>query len=376
MARLTPVFLLLWVNLTAFAQETLYVGTYSVRGSEGVYVYSFDRDNNSFELVQTVSTPESPSFLAISPDENYLYSTNRGGTEGYPDWGSVSSFSIDEKTSRLSLLNEVSSYGVSPCHVAVDDEQNWLYISHYGGGSLSVFPVEANGKIGNLADSVQHTGSSVNPKRQEAPHVHSIQAVPQSDYFLTADLGLDEVKVYQMNGSDATEAFAITTEPGSGPRHFTQSADNRFIYIAEELTSTVSVHTLDPKGKKTGQTQRVSTLPDSFADNNTVAVSTVADIHLSPDGKFLYVSNRGHNSLAIYEVDERDGTLTPKGHQSTQGETPRNFAMDPQGEFVLVANQNTDNIAFFERDQQTGQLTPTDTELSVPSPVCLILKSN
>ena len=170
MNRFIFVFLLLWTNFAAFAQETLYVGTYSVRGSEGIYVYSFDRDNNSFELVQTASTPESPSFLAISSNNSYLYSTNRGGTKDYPDWGSVSSFSIDEKTSKLSPLNEVSSYGVSPCHVAVDDEQNWLYISHYGGGSLSVFPIENDGHVGNLADSVQHTGSSVNPNRQEAPH--------------------------------------------------------------------------------------------------------------------------------------------------------------------------------------------------------------
>ena len=371
MNRFIFVFLLLWINFTAFAQETLYVGTYSVRGSEGIYVYSFDRDNNSFELVQTASTPESPSFLAISSNNSYLYSTNRGGTKDYPDWGSVSSFSIDEKTSKLSPLNEVSSYGVSPCHVAVDDEQNWLYISHFGGGSLSVFPIENDGHVGNLADSVQHTGSSVNPNRQEAPHVHSIQAVPQTDYFLTADLGLDEVKVYRMDDSEAVEEFAITTEPGSGPRHFTKSADNRFLYVAEELTSTVSVHTLELEQNRVNQTQRVSTLPDSFADNNTVA-----DIHLSPDGKFLYVSNRGHNSLVIFEVNEKDGTLTPKGHQSTKGETPRNFAIDPQGEFVLVANQNTDNIVFFERNQQTGQLTPTGTELSVPSPVCLILQSN
>lgn len=364
-------FLLFLISVVTLAQENLYVGTYSVRGSEGIYVYSFDREQKSFELVQTASTPESPSFIALSPDGQYLYSTNRGGLESHPDWGSVSSFSVDENSGELTHLNDVSSYGVSPCHVAVDDQENWLYISHYGGGSLSVFPIEAGGKVGELADSVQHTGSSANPNRQEAPHVHSIQAVPQSDYFLTADLGLDQVKVYQMKRSEAVEEFAIASEPGSGPRHFTQSADNRFLYVAEELTSTVSVHTLDVEKGKTKQIQRMSTLPDDYSEN-----STVADIHLGPDGKFLYVSNRGHNSLAIFAVNDKDGTLTPKGHQSTGGETPRNFTIDPQGEFVLVANQNTDNIVFFERDQQTGQLTLTGTELSVPSPVCLILKSN
>jgi 6-phosphogluconolactonase len=360
--------LLFWITMTCLAQETLYVGTYSVRGSEGIYVYSFDREQQSFELIQTATTPESPSFIALSPDGQNLYSTNRGGVDSHPDWGSVSSFSVNKRSGELTHINDVSSYGVSPCHVAVDDQENWLYISHYGGGSLSVFPILARGKVGELADSVQHTGSSVNPNRQEAPHVHSIQAVPESDYFLTADLGLDQVKVYQMNDSKAVEEFVIASEPGSGPRHFTQSADNRFLYVAEELTSTVSVHTLDVKKAVSKQIQRVSTLPDSFTEN-----STVADIHLSPDGKFLYVSNRGHNSLAIFAVNENDGTLTPKGHQSTQGEIPRNFTIDPQGEFVLVANQNTDNIVFFDRDPQTGQLTATGTELSVPSPVCLIL---
>jgi len=363
--------LLCWISVSTSAQETLYVGTYSVRGSEGVYVYNFDRQQQSFELIQTASTPESPSFIALSPDGQYLYSTNRGGLESHPDWGSVSSFSVDKSSGELTHLNDISSYGISPCHVAVDDEQDWLYVSHYGGGSLSVFPIEAGGEVGELTDSVQHSGSSVNPNRQEAPHVHSIQAVPESNYFLTADLGLDQVKVYQMNQSEAVEEFVIASEPGSGPRHFTQSADNRFLYIAEELTSTVSVHILNIEKGKTKQIQRISTLPDDYSEN-----STVADIHLSPDGKFLYISNRGHNSLAIFAVNEKDGTLTSKGYQSTQGEIPRNFTIDPQGEFVLVANQNTDNIVYFDRDPQTGQLTATGTELSVPSPVCLILTSN
>ena len=380
MNRLNLLFLLLGINFTTFAQETLYIGTYSVRGSEGIYVYSFNRENQSFSLKQTVITPESPSFLTISPDGNHLYSANRGGTKKHPDWGSVSSFSIDKKSNELSPLNEISSYGISPCHVQVDDEQDWLYVSHYGGGSLSVFPIE-EGTIGMLADSIQHTGSSVNPNRQEAPHVHSIQSIPQSNYFITADLGLDYLKIYEMKDKNALLAPVayMTTEAGAGPRHFSQLENSPYVYVAEELTSTVSVHYLSISERKTHQIQRISTLPESFSENNSVAVSTVAastvaDIHISPDGKFLYVSNRGHNSLAIFEIDSSTGKLTSRGHQSTLGEIPRNFAIDPQGEFILVANQNTDNVVFFKRDKKSGQLSPTETELSVPSPVCLIIK--
>lgn len=356
--------------VSSLAQEVLYVGTYSVRGSEGIYAYTFDREQQTFELLQTSTTLESPSFLAFSPDGQHLYSTNRGGVGSQPDAGSVSAFAIAPASGKLTALNEVSSYGISPCHVEVDDEGNWLYVSHYGGGSLSVFPIGAEGEIGELADSVQHTGGSVNEERQSAPHVHSIQPIPQSDYFIVADLGLDQLKIYQMDEGDISAAPIpyIATEPGAGPRHFVQAEGTPYIYVAEEMTSTVSVHTLDMQQEETRQIQRLSTLPDDFSGSNSVA-----DIHISSDGKFLYVSNRGHNSLAIFEVNAEDGTLTPRGHQSSMGEIPRNFMIDPKGEFVLVANQDTDNVVFFQRDTATGQLTPTGMELSVPSPVCLMM---
>ena len=358
------------ITSQAWAQEVLYVGTYSVRGSEGIYAYTYNREQQTFDLLQTTTTAESPSFLALSPDGQYLYSTNRGGVKGSPDTGSVSAFSVESESGELTLINEMSSYGVSPCHVQVDDENDWLYVSHYGGGSLSVFPIGPEGEIKAFADSVQHTGHSVNPNRQDAPHVHSIQAIPQTDYFIVADLGLDQLKIYQMNEGDISAAPVpfIATEKGAGPRHFIQAEGSPYIYVAEELTSTVSVHTLNMKKKNTRQIQRLSTLPEGFSENNTVA-----DIHISPDGKFLYVSNRGHDSLAIFEINAKDGTLTARGHQPTQGKTPRNFMIDPKGEFVLVANQDTDNVVFFQRDAATGQLTSTGTELSIPSPVCLIM---
>lgn len=377
MKRLSVCFLLLSATLKAFAQETLYVGTFSVRGSEGIYSYSFDREQKSFTLLQAIATPESPSYIALSTEGDVLYSANRGGTEQHPDWGSVSSFSINNDTRKLSPLNEISSYGISPCHIAVDDHQDWLYVSHYGGGSLSVFSTEPNGRIDALADSVQHTGSSIHPDRQKTSHVHSIQAIPQSNYFISADLGLDYLKIYEMKGYAAVPAPVsfITTEAGAGPRHFAQMKDTPYIYVAEELTCTVSVHHLDMDQHKTYQIQRLSTLPDSLSVDNPETAFSVADIHISPDGKFLYVSNRGHNSLAIFLIDSDTGTLTTVDHASTLGETPRNFMIDPQGEFVFVANQNSDNITLFQRDSSSGRLTYTGTEIPVPSPVSLVLKS-
>lgn len=348
--------------------EVLYVGTYSVRNSEGVYVYAFDRKNRSFELLETVTGPDSPSFLDISPDHRYLYTANRQGVGADSLSGSVSAYRIDPASGKLELLNEASSHGISPCHVHAD--ANHLYLSHYGGGSISVLSLKEDGSIRALVDTVQHSGRGPNENRQEAAHLHSIQKVPNTDYFLAADLGIDALTFYQITDNDVVQAPipAIKTEGGTGPRHFTYSPDGHFLYVAEELTSSVSVYALDMQNRQSSFLQRLSTLPADFQDQNTVA-----DIHLSPDGRFLYVSNRGHHSLAIYRVDPSNGRLELVGHQSVLGQTPRNFMVDPQGAFVLVANQDTDEIIYFERDMETGLLEATDVRIAVPSPVCLMM---
>lgn len=347
-------------------KEILYVGTYSVRSSEGVYVYAFDREKRSFELIETATGPDSPSFLDISPDGRFLYTANRQGIGTDSLSGSVSAYRIDPASGKLELLNEASSYGISPCHIYSDEDH--LYLSHYGGGSISVLSLKEDGSIRALVDTVQHTGHGPNKTRQEAAHLHSIQKVPNTAYFLAADLGIDALTFYQIKGDEVVPAPipAIKTEAGAGPRHFTFSPDGHFLYVAEELSSSVSVYSLDPANRPTSFLQRLPTLPVDFSDQNTVA-----DIHLSPDGKFLYVSNRGHDSLAIYRVDPSSGTLELVGHQPVMGKTPRNFMIDPQGTFLLVANQDTDDIIFFQRDVKTGLLEATDIRISVPSPVCL-----
>ncbi|MEZ4827908.1 MAG: lactonase family protein [Bacteroidia bacterium] len=349
-------------------REYIYAGTYSVRGSEGVYVLEFQRDSSKLEIVQTAGTPESPSFLEISPDGRFLYTTNRAGLDTITPFGSVSSFTINPDDGKLAPIDVVSAYGIGPCHIQLSADGRWLYISNYSGGTVSVLSVGENGAAGPLADSLKHTGSSVNTSRQNEPHTHSAQPVPQTPYFMVADLGIDKLMIYEMKEGKITPAPVpfVATEPGTGPRHFAFHPGTGKLYVGEELTSSVSVHDLDIANGINQQIQRLSTLPDTFSQRNSVA-----DIHFSPDGKFLYVSNRGHNSLAIFSVDSDTGKLTPAGFQETMGKTPRNFMIDPKGEFVFVAHQDSDNIVGFKRDPASGLLTFAGINVTVPSPVCL-----
>lgn len=347
-------------------QEILYIGTFSQRGSQGVYSYTFDRQNHSFAPFQTTSTPESPSFLALTPDQHYLYTVNREGIEADSPLGSVSAFAIEPQTGKLDSINQVSSMGTAPCHIVMDDAAQWIFVSHYGNAVLSIFPINEDGSIGSVADTVQLKGSSVNADRQQAAHAHAIQLIPGTPYFAAADLGSDKIWFYEWSDGEikAAPLAFIPTPPGSGPRHFRFRGN--LLYVAEELTSTVSVCKLDIAGGTFEDLQHLSTLPEDFE-----GTSYVADIHFSPDGRFAYISNRGHNSLAIFSVDATTGKLSIAGFESTRGDHPRNFMIDPQGDFVLVANMNTDDIWYFERNQETGLLSPTETKIEVPAPVCL-----
>jgi 6-phosphogluconolactonase len=284
------------------------------------------------------------------------------------DRGSVTSFAINSKTGLLTEVNSTSSFGNSPCHINTSPDGNYLFASHYKDGSLTVLSVDKKGKITGLADSVIHRGSSVNKQRQESAHAHSTQFFPETNYIITADLGSDKLWVHKFDQGNLSKPAFMTLEsvPGSGPRHFDFTKEKSLIYVAEELSSTVSVFSIDFKQNSAVQLQRISTVPDTFSQPNALA-----DIHFSPDQKFLYVSNRGHNSVAIFMVEHQSGKLTLAGHYSTMGKTPRNFYIDEKGEFVLVANQDSDDIVFFTRDKETGMIKETEVKLKVPSPVCL-----
>ncbi|MGB3780475.1 MAG: lactonase family protein [Tunicatimonas sp.] len=355
----------------ASAQDMLYAGTYSDRGSQGIYVLEFDRATGKLSERQTVEDKNSPSFLTIHPNGKYLYAVYREGKDADDQHGTVTAFAIDPKDGKLSKLNERSSEGAGPCHVSVDPAGQLVYVSNYGDGNLAVYPVGTDGKLGAATDVVQHSGSSVNPDRQQEPHMHSIIPSESGDIIYASDLGIDKIMLYQPDQSSgklspAAPPFAAST-PGAGPRHFALHPEGQWAFSIEELSSTIAAYKVDKKSGNLTPVDRVTTLPKgASADGNSTA-----DIHVSPDGKFVYASNRGHDSIVIYAIDTNTGKLTYVGNEPAGGKHPRNFCMDDQGEFVWVANRDTDNVVVFRRDAATGKLIPTGNEIKIPAVVCV-----
>jgi 6-phosphogluconolactonase len=353
-------------------KEVLYVGTNSVRGSKGIYAFTFNRAKQTLTLLQEVPSLESPTFIAIHPTNKFLYSVNRGKADIADQGGSVSAYGIDPITGRLSGLNNKSSYGEGPCHVVVDKKGDHVFVSHYGDGNLTVLSLFKDGLVGSVSDAKKFTGNSVNAERQQSPHIHS--AVPSYDnkFLYVMDLGTDKIYIYEFNAEEGTLKSATTPEisvvPGAGPRHFTFHPSGNFAYLAEELTSTVAAFSVDKvTGALTLLQDSVISLPENFTERNTSA-----DIHTDVAGKFLYMSNRGADVLSIFSIAD-DGKVTLIGHQSTNGKVPRNFLVDPKGDYIFVANQDSDTIHIFKVNAKTGKLTPVGKPVSVPSPVCLKL---
>lgn len=353
-------------------KETLYVGTYSVRGSEGIYVFEFDRKAGTMQPVQAVSNAKSPSFLALHPSGNYLYSVNEAAETGPNKAGVVSAYSVDRATGKLRFLSSQSSVGNGPCHVSIDQTGQTAFVSNYGGGNLAVLPIRADGTLGVSTEHIQNTGKGPNTLRQEKPHVHSATLSPDNRFVYVADLGTDKLHSFEVDAKASkikpAQTPFMTVKPGSGPRHFTFHPNGKYAYLVEELTSSVAIFSRNAQtGGLTLLQDGISTLPAGFSGQNTSA-----DIHIDPSGRFLYQSNRGANTLAVFAIGG-DGKLTKVGDQPTQGKTPRNFLIDPKGEFVFVAHQDTDNITIFRRDRQTGKLTYTGQSVKVPAPVCIIM---
>lgn len=351
-------------------KEIVYVGTFDDRGSEGLYVFEFDRETGGMTQIQTVSNRPGPNFQVIHPGGEYLYSVSGDAFTGDTEHGTISAYQIDLQTGMLTLINEQSVEGRGTAHVSVDPLGEFAYVSNYSEGNLSVFAIFENGGVSEAVDVVQHEGSSVNERRQNAPHVHSI--IPSADgrFIYVSDLGTDQIVIYEVDRTTGelspAEVPYVESTPGSGPRHFTIHPGGDFAYSAEELSSTVAVFCVDQNSGALEEIQRVPMLPEGYDGNNSAA-----DLHLSPDAEFLYASNRGHDSLVIYRVDEETGTLTLAGHEPTRGSHPRNFMMDHLGEYVLVANRDDDNVVVFGRDNQTGQLTYSGEQVSVPMAVCV-----
>jgi 6-phosphogluconolactonase len=284
--------------------------------------------------------------------------------------GGVSAFAIDHGTGKLTFLNEVPSGGAIPAHAVVDKTGRYVLVANYGGGSVAVFPILKDGRLGEASAFVRHSGASINPQRQEGPHAHSIYLSPDNRFAICADLGLDEVLVYRFDSEHGTLApnnppFA-KVNPGAGPRHFAFHPSGKFGYVIDEIQSTVNVFSYEPASGTLHLLQTISTLPKDFEGE-----STAAEVQVHPSGKFLYGSNRGHDSIAMFAINNRKGTLTPIGYALTLGKTPRNFAVDPTGSYLFAANQGSDNIVQFRIDPNNGRLTPTGQVLEVPSPACV-----
>ena len=347
---------------------TLYVGTYTGGKSEGIYRLQLDRKTGELKKLGATSGVKNPSFLAIHPSGRYLYCVCEVDDFG-KGAGGISAFAID-KSGELKLLNQESSVGGGPCHLVVDKTGKNVLAANYGGGSVCVLPIGADGRLGKATAFVQHKGSSVDKGRQEAPHAHSINLDAANRFAFVADLGLDKVLVYRFDAKKGTltpnDPPAASVKPGSGPRHFAFHPSGRSAYVINEMNCTVTAFNYDANKGVLTETQTISTLPRPLADGDSTA-----EVQVHPSGKFLYGSNRGHNSIAIFSIDSDSGRLTTVGNQSTEGKTPRNFAIDPSGAFLLAENQDSDTIVVFRVDPKTGKLTSTGHKIEVPMPVCV-----
>jgi 6-phosphogluconolactonase len=361
---------------TAIAEEAgagakwwVYVGTYNDRGSKGIYRFDFEPNTGKLSSKALAAEAKNPSFLAIHPNRRYLYAVGEVDELGGKKGGGVSAFAIDAKTGDLKLLNQQSSGGAGPCHVVVDKEGKYVLAANYSGGSAVVLPINKDGSLGDKTAFVQHKGHSVNKDRQEGPHAHSINLDPNNRFVFVADLGLDNVLIYRLdpaNGTLSRNDPPAMVSPGAGPRHFAFHPTGKFAYVINELHNTVTAFRYDADKGTLAKIQTISTLPKDFT-----GTSYTAEVVVHPSGKFLYGSNRGHNSIAVFTINEETGELTAAGHQGEKIKTPRNFNIDPTGKFCLVANQDSDSIVVFKIDPKTGELQSTGNTADVPVPVCV-----
>ena len=348
----------------------LYVGTYTSGKSEGIYLYRFNLSSGELKHVSTMPGVKDPSYLALAPNRRYLYAVNEVEDFGGKKSGALSAFAVDQRTGQLRLLNQQPSSGGAPCYVTVDRTGRFALVANYSGGNVVVLPIRNDGSLGEATDVKQDEGSSVNTDRQQGPHAHCIELDPTNRFAYTCDLGTDKIMCFRFDRKRGklipNEKPWVAVKPGAGPRHLTFHPSGKYAYLMNEMHVTVTAFAVDRVG---GSLREIQTLPALPGD--PTSADSGADIHVSPDGRFLYCSNRGHDSIATFMIDPRSGKLTYVAHESTGGKTPRNFAIDPTGTFLLVANQRSDTIVTFRRDRKTGRLANTGKFSEIPSPVCL-----
>jgi 6-phosphogluconolactonase len=358
------------LSVAADGMYRAYVGTYTGGKSEGIYTFEFNAGTGSATKAELAGKTENPSFVAIHPGGKWLYAVSEISDFRGEKAGAISAFAIDKGTGKLTPLNQQSSKGTVTCHLVVDKGGKFVLAANYGSGSVCSLPIKEDGSLGEAVSFIQHTGSGVNQQRQEGPHAHSINLDAANKFAVAADLGLDKVFVYRFDAGTGkltpNDPPFTKVAPGSGPRHFAFHPSGKYGYVINEMLLTVTAFDYDATQGTLHETQTISTLPGSVQP----AFST-AEVVAHPSGKFLYGSNRGHHSIAIFSIDQKTGRLTAVGHEPTRGKTPRNFAIDPTGTYLFAENQDSDTIVVFRIDQETGRLSATDTVIEVPSPVCV-----
>ncbi|MCH7558017.1 MAG: lactonase family protein [Planctomycetes bacterium] len=345
----------------------VYFGTYtrSENSSKGIYRSVLDLETGKLSEPVLAAEARNPSFLEIHPNGKFLYAVSEAGGAG-----SVSAYAIDRRAGTLRFLNQQPSGGAGPCHVSIDHAGRNLLVANYGSGSASVIPIKTDGRLGEPTGFVQHAGSSVNPSRQKGPHAHSINVSADDRFAFVADLGIDKIMIYRLDIEKGTivansPGFA-KVKPGAGPRHFAFGPNGKYAYVINELDCTVTAFAYESASGALTEIQTVTTLPNGFEGSNSCA-----EVRVHPSGKFLYGSNRGHDSIVVYRIDLAKGTLTFVEHERADIKTPRNFNIDPTGKFCLVANQGKDSVVVFRIDQATGALEPTGHKISIGRPVCV-----
>jgi 6-phosphogluconolactonase len=359
--------LLVAASCAIAADPLVYVGTYTKNGSRGIYAFRFNSASGKLSSLGLAAESESPSFLAEHPNHKFLYAVNEAGRTG-----EVSAFAIDAKSGKLTFLNKVSSGGNSPCHLAVDRSGKWVVVANYGDGVLTIYPIGADGKLGEAATTEKHTGSSADPSRQKGPHGHEAVFSPDGKFLLFSDLGLDKIFIYKWDS--ATGKITPNDPPsgsvpaGAGVRHFAFHPNGRTVYSINEIGNSVTAFHYDPAKGSLDAFQTLSTLPDGFKGPNSTA-----EIAVDRAGKHVYGSNRGHDSIALFTVNPTNMTLTRTDDTPVLGKTPRDFVLDPTGKFLIAANQDSSDITIFKVQPNSGQLMPAGQPVKdAPMPVCVL----
>lgn len=362
-----------WAETSANPEKLwVYIGTYTKTSSKGIYLLELDLANGKLQPVGLVGETVNPSFLALHPSRPLMYAVGEMADFEGKKTGAVSAFSIAPKTGKLTLLNQQSSQGAGPCHVSVDRSGRCVLVANYSGGSVACLPIQSNGRLGEATAFVQHVGAGPNPKRQQGPHAHSINMDPTNQFAFVADLGLDKLMIYRLDAEkgqlNPNQPAWASVPAGAGPRHLAFHPNGRFAYVINEMGCTVTAFRYDAEQGSMEALETVSTLPEGLVADSSI---TTAEVQVHPSGKFLYGSNRGHQSIAVFTIDQATGMLSAVAHTSTEGKTPRNFGIDPTGTYLLAAHQDSDNIVLFRIDPETGKLTSTGQSVNIPMPVCV-----